>query len=187
MAIKPATKKPTTKLHILAALAVYITMNKVTEYFEKFREASRHLRNVYYAPVESDAWDKLDDFEELNLLLFKHLVCAPLNIKYDEFDWFCVPVSVFKLKAGGTRLPIMINRIPESDHGYWDHAIDMVDPDDLELSFIGYFDWDQEGTIDHRYIMCRISGANQSKSVIGHTALVESHYVDVYYKPTANK
>ena len=157
-------------------------MSQVTEFFEKYREASRHLRNIYYVPRDNDVWDVLDDFDELSVLLFKHLVCAPLNIGYESHDWFNDPVPYFKLRAQGTRLPIMINRKPEVNHGYWDHDIDSVNPDDLTLNFICYFDWNPQGIIDNRYIMCKIHDAKESKQVIGHVALVESHYVEIHYE-----
>ncbi|TVZ39033.1 hypothetical protein P886_4766 [Alteromonadaceae bacterium 2753L.S.0a.02] len=156
-------------------------MKKVTEYFEKYREASRHLRNIYYVPKDDDVWDILDDFEEVSVLLFKHLVCAPLNIGYEKYDWFNESISCFKLQAQGSRLPIMINRIPNVNHGHWDHEIHTVDPDDLTLDFICYFDWNPQGVIDNRYIMCKISDAKVSKNVIGHIGLVESHYVEIHH------
>ncbi len=162
-------------------------MEKVTEYFEKYREASRHLRNTYYIPSDSDDWDKSDDFDDVNVMLFQHLVCAPLNINYDQVEWFCSTAPIFQLKPQGVRLPIMINRDPNVSHGNWDHQVNCVEPDDLELTFISYFDWDPQGVVDHRYIMCRIADAKNSKNVIGHTALVESTYVEIYYDNTANK
>lgn len=161
-------------------------MTKVTQYFEKFMEASRHMRNTYYVPDSEDDWDIVDDFDELSILLFKHLVCIPLGVNLNQFDWLGEPMAIFKLKARGQRLPIMINRKPNIDHGNWEHEISSVEPNDLELTFIDYFDWDPKGMIDYRYIMCRITGAEVSKNVIGHTALVESHYVDIYYDESAN-
>lgn len=160
-------------------------MKQVTEYFEKYREASRHLRNVYYFPQGDAAWDVLEDFDELNLLLFKHLVCAPLNIEYKKYNWFKEPATCFTLKPLGTRLPIMINRMPNTNHGYWDHEIKSVKPSDLNLKFMSYFDWNPQGVMDSRYIMCHVSSASESTQIVGHVALVESHYVEVYYEESS--
>jgi len=157
-------------------------MTNVTKYFEKFREASRHLRNIYYVPESNQDWDTLEDYDVMNEMLFTHLVCAPLNIKFELHSWLNEPASIFKLQSSGTRLPIMINRTADKQSGYWDHKIDMVKPDDLELVFTSYFDWDQQGTIDHRYILCKIIGARESKCVVNHMALVESHYLDIIYE-----
>lgn len=162
-------------------------MKIVTEHIESFREASPHIRNVYYVPSERDVWDKLDDFNELSVMRFRHLICAPLAIGYEQYEWFSVPAPIFKLRGQGTRLPIMINRNAGVAHGYWNHPINAVSPSDLELTFFSYFDWNPQGIVDHRYIMCFISGAEESKSVIGHFALVESHYVEVYHDVTANQ
>ena len=162
-------------------------MKDVTKLFNNFREASRHLGNTQYVPSENDLWNKRDAFFEVCVLLFQHQVCTPLDIEYDHAEWFCEPVSLFKLIPPGSKLPIMINRVPEVDHGYWDHEIVAVEPDEFDLTFIGYFDWDDEGVIDHKYIMCRITGAKSQASVVGHTALVESQYVAIHFDEAANK
>jgi len=166
---------PTNKL-----LAVGVSVIRATDFFENYREASRHLRNIYYVPKGESAWDVLGDFEKTSELLFKHLVCAPLNIAYDKYDWLNEPVPFFESKAVGSRLPIKINRNPNVDHGAWDHDITFVEANDFTLNFICYFDWCPEGVVDNRYIMCKISNASKSKSVIGHYALVESHHVEIH-------
>ncbi len=162
-------------------------MEDVTKLFNNFREASRHLGNTHYVPTDEDKWEKRDAFFEICVQLFQHQVCTPLEIEYDRFEWFCDPAPIFKLKSPGSRLPIMINRAPNVDHGYWDHEISVVDPCEFDLTFIRYFDWDEAGIIDHRYIMCRIAGAENHESVVGHVALIESQYVAIHFDNTANK
>ena len=124
-------------------------MKNVTEYFENYREASRHLRNVYYVPEIQGDFD-----DELNTILFEHLVCARLGINHDQYNWFSVPAPIFVLRATGPQLPILINREPSVNHGYWDNEIDAVESDDLELVLISYFDWNPQGVMDNRYVMC---------------------------------
>ncbi len=162
-------------------------MENVSNLFNNFREASRHLGNTQYVPSKNELWDKRDAFFDICVLLFKHQVCTPLGIEYEHLEWFCEPAPQFKLKPTGSRLSIMINRSPKVDHGFWDHEISSVDVNEFELTFIRYFDWDEEGVIDHKYIMCRIDNAQKYSSVIGHIALIESQHVTVLFDSTANK
>ena len=157
-------------------------MQVVTKCFDKYREASRHLRNIYYVPENSSDWDTLQDHDDMSRLLFTHLVYAHLGISFDKFDWLNEPAPIFKLHSQGIRLPLMINRKKGENSGYWDHEIKMVEPNDLEIAFISYFDWNQHGTADYRYILGRITDAQHSTSVVGHLTLVESHYVDIIYE-----
>lgn len=154
-------------------------MKDVTDIFQKYREAARHLRNAYYVPYDADDWDMVEDFDEVSITLFKHLVLGELKISREEFDWLAQPSSKFVIESVANDLPLMINR--EGQSGYWDNAITKVKKGDLVMHFIDYFDWDAMDQIDFRYYRVRIVASDRYPNLVGNDALIETIYANVYY------
>lgn len=89
-------------------------MNNVTTIFQRYREAARHLRNVYYVLADRDDWDKTDDFDEVSIMLFRHLVLGELRLYQKDFDWLARPSKSFVIESFAEDLPIMLNRDGQS-------------------------------------------------------------------------
>lgn len=154
-------------------------MNNVTAIFQRYREAARHLRNVYYVPADRDDWDKTDDFDEVSIMLFRHLVLGELRLYQKDFDWLARPSKSFVIESSAEDLPIMLNRDGQS--GYWDNPIKKVKKGDLVMHFIDYFDWDSLDQIDFRYFRVRITESDKYPALVGNDALIETIYATVYY------
>ncbi len=154
-------------------------MKKVTHIFQKYREATRHLRNTFYVPADRNDWDMDEDFDEVCVLIFKHLVLGELQIERESFDWLSKPSNLFLVESSADDLPIMINRDGQS--GYWDNPIDKVKKGDLEMHFIDYFDWDSMDQIDFRYYQVRIVRSDKFPQLVDCDALIETIYADIFY------
>jgi len=166
-------------------------MMDVTSRMNGFRECVRHLWNVDFLPlVEAarDRWDLRDGFDDVCSLLFASLVVDPLGA--------ALPPSVGRTLApdrtagapalpwlrvvpnGPAGVPIMINRDPLSDQGYWDHPVHRVSETDVDLRMVRWFDFDVLGFRDLRYYLVRIQGATDP-DLTGRAALIECEYTRV--------
>jgi len=154
-------------------------MEKATNIFQQYRECARHIRNAYYVPRNLSDGDIVEAFDELSILLFRHLVLGELGVNRELNDWLSEPASIFPIVPSGDVCPIMINRKEQSD--YWDHPLTEIKKDDLEMVFIDYFDWDDMDLIDLRYYRVRITASSVYPELIGSDALISTIYADVYY------
>ena len=73
-------------------------MKLVTTTFQSYRDNARHLSNTCYRPKCEGDWDTREDFDEISILLFRHLVLNELEIRHDLCDWLGEPAEIFKLK-----------------------------------------------------------------------------------------
>ncbi len=120
-----------------------------------------------------------EDFEEVSIMLFKHLVLGELQLSREGFDWLAQPSSKFIIESVSDELPIMINR--EGQSGYWDNPTTNVKKGELVMHFIDYFDWDPMDQIDFRYYRVRIAASDMYPHLVGNNALIESIYANVYF------
>ena len=168
-------------------------MNDVTSRLTHHRECVRHLWNTEFTGLVAtspDEWDLCEAFDDICAALFDALVVEPLGL---------APVSraLRVLRPGSTPLPwlrvvpslpaatpILINRDPTSDHGYWDHPPERVLPTDVELRFVRWFDFDVLGFRDFRYYLVRIV-ASPHPDLVGRAALIECEHTKVWLDETA--
>jgi len=157
------------------------TLIDVTDCLSAYREAARHLWNTLFAGSDLTDFDTVDEFAEIDDRLFDAVVTPRAvalggSVSYgDEPDsrrivpavegrslrCGCVlpglrdSLRVVPTIAHGT--PIMIENPREGyGNGYWDHPIGAVRPEDVELKYIEYFDWDMLGIREYRYYMVEI-------------------------------
>lgn len=159
-------------------------MKHVTSVFQCYRDSARHLSNTCYRPKYEGDWDTRENFDEISVLLFKHLVLNELQISHTLCDWLGQPAEIFKLQPSTERIPVMINR--DGTSGYWDHPKTELDQNEAEIAFIDYFDWDEMDTIDFRYIRGKIL-KSRSGDLDGHDILVETIYVNIYHDKNAEQ
>ncbi len=152
---------------------------RVTDIFQKYREGARHIRNSYYVPKDISDEDVLEDFSELSIVLFKHLVLNEFGLNFESSEWLVEPASMFHVVPLGQTCPIMINRKGQSE--YWDHPITEIKKSDFRMVFVDYFDWDDMDLIDFRYYRVRIIESSTYPELLGSDALIETIYADVYH------
>jgi len=151
----------------------------VTREFDMWKEATRNLWNLYFVKNGKSDWESHEIFQEIEKALFEQIVLKNIGINRSiELK------GTFKLLARSNNvIPVMVNRTGES--GYWDHPITSLINDVVDIKFIEYFDWDQLGIRDNRYMMSRILSSRLHPEINGFKAIIESHYVDVVYEKTA--
>jgi hypothetical protein len=161
-------------------------MEDVTSLVLRYREAARHIWNCFLRDEPLDA-PGLHDWEALKQILFTALVlrncghdeCAAALLAPDRygFSWIKPIVHLHVVPLGD--VPVMISRDPGPHCRSWDHAVDRVGPNDVDLRFIDFFDWDQMGHIDFRFYLVDIEGSTKYPTLVGHRALLEVAYAKV--------
>lgn len=146
-----------------------------------YRESVRHLWNFAFSSFEDNLRYGvcLDLFDEIEILLFKSLVCEPLGIKID-IKTMSEPINCLKIKPhSDTCIHAMINRTKPAS-GYWDYPVTSVAASDVDLVFMSFFDWEPYGQKDFRYYRARISNSKENIDLIGRDVLIETFSADVW-------
>ena len=148
-------------------------MKDVTLHLLRYREAARHLWNTFlrqdgtFARGTIPESDVLDDWDSLQKNLFSALV---LRHTGDSARLRVVPTTA--------SVPAMISRTRPA-HTYWDHPIQRLGPSDT-LRFMEFFDFDRSGFLDFAYYRVSIDASEQQTSLVGHEALIEVQYANVF-------
>ena len=172
-------------------------MKDVTTNLHLYRECVRHIWNTHFlGPIaaSSHKWGLRDEFDDVCCRLFGALVVEPLGLASASggreilspgrsaapriLRWLRVVPTA---PAG---VPIMLNRDPLLDHGYWDHSLQRVSAADVDLRFVRWFDFDDLAFRDFRYYLVRIESA-ATHEVTGRAALIECEYTRVLLDQTA--
>lgn len=166
-------------------------MEDVTHLFDTYRECVRHLWNTYYRPIAEPGqdWDLRDEFVDVTREIFSSLVLRPLEIFEGRLtpEYAAVPAPLPNFQIApvidhGT--PILINRdLPSS--GYWDHPISKIKPNEVELHFLTYFDFDKLGYREYRYIQVLIHASAPYPEIVGRLALVETQHARIVLDKTS--
>ncbi|MCP4051403.1 MAG: hypothetical protein GY730_11950 [bacterium] len=124
-----------------------------------------------------------DKFDDICTQLFLAIVFAPLgkssSKKSPSYMKSQKPIDILSIipliKSG---IPIRINREIEQS-GYWDHPVDFIKPNDVELQFIDFFDFDTLGVREFEYYLVHIKKSNIDPSLKGRNGLVKVNHAKV--------
>lgn len=156
-------------------------MKNIKAEMSAYREAVRHLWNSTFSTLDESLrfGSCLELFEKIDNLIFMALVCEPLEITQNEKSTFHPINRIKTIPISSTEIPVMINRtIPAS--GYWDDPVKVIKASDVDLAFIGFFDWDEYNIKDCHYYRVRILDCKSQSNLIGKDALIETCYADVF-------
>ncbi len=78
--------------------------------------------------------------------------------------------------------PIMINRDPLAGSGYWDHPVDRVVAEEVDLRFVRWFDFEELSFRDFTNYQVRIVAARDA-ALVGRAALIACEHVRVLLDP----
>ena len=149
---------------------------ELNELMNDFRLASREIFNHYFRihPAYDNAgWQSLERFKELEVVLFRQLVTGPIGIDSTPAYGSPQPRIRVALADGLRDAPILVNR--EIDSGYWDHPISRIDGG-TELVFLAFFDFDQLGIRDNKFVRVIIDSSGEME-LTGKHALLDASYV----------
>lgn len=169
-------------------------MKDVTARLGSYRECIRHIWNGHFLEAvasSSDKWTLRDEFDDACSILFGSLVVEPLGAAaaHDArellsrsrdpvarvIDWLHV---VPKTAPAG--VPIMINRDQTKQSGYWDHPVRQVMATEVSLRFMRWFDFDELGFRDLKYLLVHVASASRD-DIVGRAALIECEHSDVFF------
>jgi hypothetical protein len=164
-------------------------MEDITTHVLRYREAARHLWNAFLCeePQDDQAghdWDAIKQvlFTALVLRNCGHEDCAAVLLAPDRYGFSWIEPIVHLHVVLVTEVPVMISRTPGRS-GYWDHPVDRLGPEDLDLRFIDFFDFDASGHIDFHYYRVRIERSTRHAALAGHEALIDVQYARILAEP----
>jgi len=85
-------------------------MKDITAIFETYRECARHVRNTYFSTRTTQDWDIIEDFEEVEDILFKKLITDQVIKTYSIDYREIIKTNIFLIVPSATRMPVMISR-----------------------------------------------------------------------------
>ena len=160
-------------------------MTYATELVNLYRQALHQLWNMHFwAPEPYRDIASVRQFDRVKLPLFLALVvdrlgsdlADPERIFGDAFK-VVPPVS----KPYGS-IPSLLIESPEKS-GIWKTMQGPFKADDVNLSLLDFFDWQQLGWRDFRYFLVHVKALPAHPSLIGCCGLVEVGDVDVLWEP----
>jgi hypothetical protein len=150
-------------------------VHDVTALLDAYRECARHLWNTYFhadAKATQD-WDIRDQFLDVAVLLLRSLVLSKVGRDdiplLPDYRGDQAPISAFHVVVG-VRSEVMVARAGVG--GYWDDPLRALEPNDCELRFIQFFDWDHLGVRDFAFYRVRIVASDRYPHLIGRDALL---------------
>ena len=146
----------------------------VSSTFDHYRASARAVWNTAFWPApQFRSWDSVDEFDEIQRLLFQALVVAKLEREWPLQNTFREAIPFFQIvPTSSTRILIQKPR-PGAPTGYWDDPVSTIDPGEAELLFIAYFDWNRMDYIDLQYYRVKISRFDAHRELVGREALIE--------------
>lgn len=146
----------------------------VSNIFEHFRVSSRAIWNTAFWPdADFRNWDSIEHFDEIQRILFGELVLGKIGREWPPQDLFREAIPFFQVIPNG-HVPIMIqNTRSQTQTGYWDHPIKEIKPEQAELLFIEYFDWNRMDYVDFLYYRVKVAKFDSQPDLIGREALLE--------------
>lgn len=164
----------------------------ITQLMLQYRECSRNLWNMYirqqvseFNTDERNEWDIKDEYDEICTILFSTLVLAPIgksNFKkshsYEKYQKELSFIDVVPCNE----IPILINREVGETSGYWDYPLKSIQPADVGMRFVDFFDFDRLGFRDFEYIQVRIVESMVYPDLVQRDALVIPRYVKMFRK-----
>ncbi|HEY2546827.1 MAG TPA: hypothetical protein VGI46_12235 [Candidatus Acidoferrum sp.] len=158
-------------------------MRDVSGIFDHYRVSARAIWNTAFWPdADFRNWDSIEQFHEIEELLFQELVLAKLGREWRLQDVFKNAIPFFRVVPSiGHGTPIMIqNPRPGAPTGYWDDPLKLIRPEEAELLFIAYFDWNQMDYIDLQYYRVRVASFDAHPELVGLAALIERQHTAVH-------
>jgi len=157
-------------------------MKDVSSIFDHYRVSARAIWNTAFWPdTDFRNWDSIEQFDEIQKILFSELVLGKLAKEWPLQDIFENAIPFFQVVPSIETAPIMIqNPRPDKPRGYWDHPINRISPGEAEMHFIGYFDWNRMDYADLRYYRVMIARFDAHLDLVGREALIDRQQATVY-------
>jgi hypothetical protein len=156
-------------------------MKDITSVFDHYRVSARAIWNTAFWPdPDFRNWDSVDEFDEIQRILFNELVLGKLGKDWPVSEIFRIPIPFFQVVPNSKVIPIMIqNPRPNNPSGYWDHPVNCISPGEAEMHFLGYFDWNRLDYVDFQYYRIQIAKFGGRSELVAREALIARHQANV--------
>jgi hypothetical protein len=156
-------------------------MRDVTNIFDHHRVSVRQIWNTAFWPdPDLRDWDSVDRFDEVQRILFDELVLGKTARDFPREDIFRVPIPFFRIVPSNESAPIMIqNPRAPNQTGYWDHPVNRLSPNEAEMHFVSYFDWNRLDYADFRYYHAVLARFDARPELVGREALIDRQHACV--------
>ncbi len=164
-------------------------MKDISLLVNKYRETVRHLWNTSFFvgdELSDYSQDTLDYFQRIDQLLFSSLVLEKIGLQAFEKEYdreiLSKPLEfIHVVPSAEDGVQILINRSGPPATGYWDDPINRVKPLEVDLRFLGYFDWNPYGHLNLQYYRVRIMACLPHPHLVGRDALLETSNARVLF------
>src|SRR5690348_10143571 len=153
----------------------------ISAVFDHYRVSARAIwNNAFWPDADLRDWDSVEQFGEIQRILFSELVLRKVAREWPAQDIFQNAIPFFHV-VPSCNAPIMI-RNPRSakETGYWDHPLNRVKPGEAELHFIAYFDWNHMDYVDLRSYRVKIARFDGHSEVDGRDALIDREHAVIH-------
>ena len=154
-------------------------MTELNLNMNRYRECARHVWNTYFRGQSNSE----DLFLNVEYELFYALVLAPSGLEGGHKSPFDVPLPFLRVVPNPSLRVLSVMIAPPGgpdSNVYWKEV--ELEPGDLELRFIDFFDWaNPDDFRDYQYVRARIVashvGENEDGRYKGHDILLPAMYV----------
>ena len=156
-------------------------LRDISSIFDHYRVSARTIWNTAFWPdTDFRNWDSLEQFDQIQKLLFEELVLGKVGREWPPQNLFEKAIPFFRI-IPRSQVPIMIqNPRPGAATGYWDHPVNSIKPEQAELLFIAYFDWNRMDYADLRYYRAKIVSFGAQPELAGRDALIDREYAAIH-------
>jgi hypothetical protein len=152
----------------------------LTEVFEHYRLTARELWNRgFWAIGELRPLTGLEDnFESIAQLLFEVLVLEQLAIKHEIFrsgnEWR------ERLRVRPLTSKCNLTLLCQRPDGSFDAERDyIILGEEIQLSFVRYFEWGYRASIDFGDVLVRIVSYEKDSTLVGRDALIKTRLIQI--------
>jgi hypothetical protein len=155
-------------------------MIELTDELLQYREWARNFWNIYLLHrVRSEGYDLIDQFKILSSHVLDILLSKCNYISVDRTPSIDSPnyIRIHAICSDVIGTPILINRVKDCKHGYWDHSLTRIINGLENLQFIDLYDFDLQSFRDMKFYLVFIREYKNDPNIAGHWALIEPQYV----------
>ncbi len=154
-------------------------MKDVTPLLDSYQECIRHLWNVNYRALKNA--DCI--FADIESRIFNTLVLSELECPYEEGLTMRSPIKALRIEPDFlTPQDDCFNALTAKEDIRRFHWKDRrLNRQAIEISFIGFFDWDSEGIRHLQYYRGRIEKYSIDKALEGEDVLIETFRAKVFF------
>ena len=144
----------------------------ITKYILEFREAMRHLWNNHARHLDGD-----HRFSQIERDYFYYSVLFQAENRIPETchitEHYYQHISVIPTYKGYLGNFLLGKKISENEHKF--EFISLTEESNLDLRFISFFDFTNDGLKEYKYAKTHVLNAKQ-KTLVGSVILIDSEY-----------